>query len=177
MSSPEVFCRPFIESLELPADKIFMYSDASGKIGYRALCNTSWMWGQWPESFLEEEPSIEFLELFGLVAEVLVWIRHFANRKVRLFCDNMSVVQMVNNDSSHCHNCMILIRLLVLESLKWNTRVSAKYVDTKSNGLADSLSRMDFRRFRKLGLQIENNATDIPSEIWPVWKVWTGKTK
>ena len=67
-----------------------------------------------------------------------------------LFCDNMSAVHMVNNASAKCANCMVLIRCITLTCVKYNVRVFAKFVDTKSNGLADSLSRMEFTRFRKL---------------------------
>ena len=70
---------------------------------------------------------------------------------------------------------MILIRLLVLESLKKNARVFAKYVKLKENGLADSLSRLDIKRFRSLGPQMELESTAIPCEIWPIWKIWTGE--
>ena len=97
---PEVFCRPFIDALELPANEIFMYSDASGKLGLGAICENSWLFGRWPQEFLEHNPTIEYQELFALVAGVLQWLHRFKNKRIRLFCDNQAVASMVNNNSS-----------------------------------------------------------------------------
>ena len=169
---PSVFCRPFIDVMELDAQTIAMTSDASGKIGFGATCFDSWMFGEWPKEFLKQDPSIEFLELYALLAGVLTWLKRFKNKRIRLWCDNIAVVHMVNNNSSTCKDCMVLIRLLVFESLKQNSRVYANYIKSKDNGLSDSLSRMDFDRFHQLGPDMEKIATEPPSEIWPVWKVW-----
>ena len=175
LSTPQAFCRPFMDAAEIDAETRQMYSDASGKIGMGAICYSSRMYTAWPEDFLKEKPTIEYLELYALVAGVLRWGHRFKNRRVRLFCDNMGVVHMVNNNSAHGKNCMILIRTLVLESLKQNVRIFAKYINTKANGIPDSLSRLDLDRFRKLSPHMEDNPVQIPNEIWPVRKVWTGK--
>ena len=100
LESPTVFARPFIEFGSLNATEIDMYSDASGKIGFGAVCGTSWMYGEWPKSFLDKKPTIEYLELYGLVTGVITWICCFRNRRIVLFCDNMAVVHMVNNTSA-----------------------------------------------------------------------------
>ena len=171
INEQNVYCRPFLDVLEIPASEINMYSDASGKIGFGALCENSWMWGEWKE-FLKHDPSIEYLELFALTTGVITWIHRFANRRVVLFCDNISVVHMVNSSTSKCKNCMVLIRLLVLESMARNVRVYAKYVNTKDNGLSDSLSRMDFKRFRRLGPFMDEFCTEPPFDMWPTEKIW-----
>ena len=173
LAHPTIFCRPFVDATEVEADVIQMFSDASGKIGLGAICEKSWTFGQWPEAFLKKyEPSIEYLELYALLVGILNWLHRFRNRRIRLYCDNMAVVHMVNNNSSKCKNCMILIRLLVLESLKQNTRVFAKYIKTKENGPSDALSRMQITRFKKLCPQMDAEPTSIPQEIWPIWKIW-----
>ena len=147
---PGIFCHPFMEFTELSADDVMIYSDASRnfKKGFGAYFETQWTYGVWDEQFMEwEQPSIEFLELFGVTVAVLLWIKNFPNKRICLFCDNESAVHMINNSSSKCKQCMVLIRLNTLESLVNNVRVFAKYVNTKKNGIADSLSHLDFRRF------------------------------
>ena len=173
--TPQAFCRPFMELGDLQASEIQMYSDASGKIGFGALCGTSWTFGEWDKDFLKQEPSIEYLELFAVAVGILNWIHRFKNRNIILFCDNISAVHMINNSSAHCKNCMLLIRLIVLESLKFNVKVMAKYVNTKDNGLADSLSRLNFKHFWMLGPNMEKVPTSPPVELWPIWKVWMKK--
>ena len=124
LHSPEIFSRPFIDfNDELVADKLDMYSDVSKnpELGFGATCGSSWMFSQWSQELIRcENPSIEYLELYALVAGFLAWGYRFVNRRIILFCDNMSVVEMVNSTSSTCRNCMVLIRILVLESLLKN---------------------------------------------------------
>ena len=173
LSNREAFCRPFMEFGIIHADQINMYSDASGRLGFGALCETSWSYGAWNPKFLEQfEPSIEYLELYAVAVGILNWIDRFKNRKISLFCDNISTVCMINNASSKCKNCMVLIRLITLWSMKNNVRVFASYVNTKENGLADSLSRLDLLRFRRLGPHMEEACTSVPDDLWPVEKIW-----
>ena len=80
---------------------------------------------------------------------------------------------MINNSTSNCKNCMVLMQLLVAESMYWNVRVFAKHVGTKQNGKADALSRLDFDRFIRVGGDVMNEvATPIPEAIWPLRKIW-----
>ena len=46
------------------------------------------------------KPSIEYLELYAVTAAVLTWIHQFKNRRIILFCDNQSVVDMINLTST-----------------------------------------------------------------------------
>ena len=52
--------------------------------------------------------------------------------------------------------------------------IYVKFVRSKSNGIADSLSRLDFDRFRSLTKNLNINATpDVIAEaVWPAEKVW-----
>ena len=100
-----------------------MYSDASGCIskGAGAYCGSAWTVCRWDKNWmLEEEPSIEYLELFGVTTAVLLWIKNFKNSTIKLFCDNESVCRMINKSSSGCKNCMVLLRIIVLECLIQN---------------------------------------------------------
>ena len=147
------FSRPFMDLCITSAEDLDMYSDAtkSWKRGVGAYCKKEWVAAKWSKKFINEcDPSIEFLELYGVVTAVLLWIKDYPNRRVCLFTDNQSVKNIVNNNSSGCKSCMVLIRLMVLECLIHNVRVFAKYVPTDENGKADALSRLDLDRFRRL---------------------------
>ena len=178
LEHPAVYCKPFLDfSKDTEADTINMYSDASRnfKLGYGATCNALWMHGLWDESFMEQnEPSIAYLELFALTAGVLTWIHRYRNRRVTLFCDNQSIVSMINTNSSACKHCMILIRMLVLKCMVENVRVFIQYVPSKQNLFADLLSRNKIKCFRDLGKnKFENRPTRIPEELWLMQKVWS----
>ena len=179
LDNPAVYCRPFIDFQPYSAVEIDMYSDASRNFekGFGAYCGPHWCYGQWNLQFMQKyKPSIQYLELFGVTVAVINWIHKFKNRRIYLFCDNQSVVQMINNSSSRCKNCMVLIRLITLQGLLNNTRIFAKYVHTLKNDKADALSRLQLTRFWKAcnqnGDQMDQEMTAIPQEIWPMEKIW-----
>ena len=158
---------------------IRFYSDASAaeRLGYRCVFNSHWLFGQWEEQFINKcEPSIEYLELFALCTGVLTWAEDLTNCRVVIHCDNQAVVHMVNKLSSTCANCMYLLRILVLNCMKYNRKIFMQYVDTKSNFLADALSRLKISQFKRLA---PAGMDEFPSKIhdclWPVSKIWQKK--
>ena len=180
LDHPSVFARPFMDFSEiLTADRIFFYTDSSGSSskGMGGICFTSWMFSAWDSNFIESnKPSIQYLELYALTAGIIAWIHKFANRRVILFCDNKSVVDMLNLGTSGCRQCLVLIRLITLHCMIHNVRVFGEHVSTTKNDLADSLSRLQFTRFFKLvaekELIMDKMATPVPQLIWPMSKIW-----
>ena len=69
---------------------------------------------------------------------------------------------------------MVLIRLIVLEGLRWNVRIFARHVRTDENDIADSLRRLQWCRFKCLtkDMNMDVEPTQIPDEIWPMQKIW-----
>ena len=176
LRNPESYYKPFMDTVTINAEEIDMYSDALGnfKLGFGAYCGPSWTCGKWNTRFCEaHKPSIEYLELFAVTVAVLNWIKLFSNHRIVLFCDNEAVVHMINNSTSNCKNCMVLMRIIIAESITRNVRIFAKHVGTKQNGKADALSRLDLNRFWKLsGDTMDKYPTSIPSSIWPLSKIW-----
>ena len=178
LNSPSVYCRPFIDfSCILQAEELDWYTDASGVIGMGGYHGSSYFKQFWDPEFLEaKNPSIQYKELLAVTVSVLLWGQRYRNRRIRLFCDNDSVVRMINNSSTSCRNCMVLIRIIISKCLDWNLRVFGKHVVTDENNLADALSRGQMNRFwsdvikenRVMRLKPEK----IPEEIWPLDKIW-----
>ena len=173
---PQVFCVPFMELGQIEAEEIDMYSDASGSLlrgGFGAYCGRHWTAGIWDKKFMQaKKPSIEYLEVYALTVGVVLWIKKFSNRTVCLFCDNTSVKDMVNNTTSSCRNCMILLRIIVMQGLLHNVRFKVKYVSSEDNAKADALSRSQWKRFKTLGHDMDTIATAVPSCLWPIDKIW-----
>ena len=159
------------------AEDINMYSDASKSLkfgGLGAWCGDQWMAAPWDYDFLQiHQPSIAYLELFAVTAAVLKWIYKFKNKRICLYCDNEGAMRMINNGSSRCKNCMVLIRFITLEGLAHNIRITARYVNTKKNIMADALSRAEFKRFwRHAPETMAKLPCAVPTEIWPMSKIW-----
>ena len=178
LAHPSVFCRPFMDFKNtLEADMINFYTEASGncKFGMGGRCNQSWFMQMWETEFIEKcKPSIEYLELYADTVGILLWIKRFSNKRVILFCDNISIVQMLNKSTSSCKNCMVLIRLITPECLYRNTRVYAKYVKSEENRVADALSRGQLSRFKLLTRfdSMKEHPDVLPEAIWPMSKIW-----
>ena len=141
----EAVACPFVDlTKQIWAREINFSSDAAAgeHLGYSCICGKSWSYGRWENGFIKKQnPSIEFLELYALCMGVFMWRHRLRNMRIAVECDNEAVVHMVNNSSSSCKYCMVLIRKLVLKCLLLNTRVFARHLKGIFNVLPDRLSR------------------------------------
>ena len=172
----KVVNRPMVDlSTVVSADQISFYSDASAApgLGFGCVFDRRWIFAQWEHGFIERfKPSIAFLELFALCAGIFTWhdCNKLQNCRVIVYCDNQATVEMINNITSSCPKCMILIWMLVLNGLKFNRRGFAKYLHTKSNVLADSLSRQKIKNFKQVVPHMHEYPDKISPELWPASK-------
>ena len=173
LNNPVIYARPFLDFTEITSEEIDFCTDVSGKIGYGGFCGELYMFGRWPQRFLlHNKPSIEYLELFTLVAAVLAWISRFKNRKINIFCDNKSVGDMVNAMSASCKNCMVLIQIMLLKCLEENVHLRVEYVKSIDNDLADDLSRGKIESFKHKRKQFNVKPTKVSDLLWPIQKIW-----
>lgn len=111
----DTICRPFLDIVGLQAvAEIEFLTDASRTIGFGGFCQGSffhevWESQDWVES---HDISICWMELYALTVGIILFGHRFENQRVRLFCDNQSVVGMINNSTSSCKRCMVLIRII-----------------------------------------------------------------
>ena len=177
---PTAYARPFLDFQKTwCAQEIDLYSDATGNhsLGVGGVCRNEWFCRQWDLDFMTaHNPSIEYLELYGVTVGIMNWIHMFKNKRIILFCDNQSVVHMINNMSSRCKNCMVLIRLVVLQGMLFNVRIFAKHVAGKANRLSDLLSRQRIDLFKH---EAEQEGRDpipepvpIPEELTDMEALW-----
>ena len=135
LQHPSIYARKFMDlDPKAISTEVDFYTDASANenLGCGGICDSEWFIQQWDEKFIKiAKPSINYLELYAMTVAIINWIHKFKNQRVYIFCDNMSVVQMVNKTSSKCKNCMVLIRIIVLQALKHNVKINVKHVPGK----------------------------------------------
>ena len=174
-------CRPWLDmDKNYAASELKFFTDASARTengGMGGIYEDQWIMGQWNKDFLaDKKPSIEFLELFALCAGFLTWANRLKDKRFTVFCDNQAVVNMVNNLSSSCKNCMRLLRIIVKLSLNNKFRVFTKYVSSADNDLSDALSRNQLDWFFSIceekQIPVKKNTESLPPEIWPPEKYW-----
>ena len=170
------YSRPFSDFTELTALDIDFFTDSSAnpELGCGGVCNKQWFVMAWDSVFvINNRPSINYLELYAVTIAVMLWIHQFANMKIALFCDNMSVVNMINNSTSSCKNCMVLIRMIVLQGLLHNVKITARHVPGKFNKFADHISRMRIDRFKEISNGKYNDLpVSVPDNLKNMSKLW-----
>ena len=178
LEHPSVYARKFIDlSLSCTPEDIDFFTDASANanLGCGGISDKDWYIMQWNEKFIKaNKPSINYLELYAVTVGIMSWIYKYKDRRVNIFCGNMSVVNMINSASSKCKNCMLLIRLITIKCLTHNVKVSAKHVPGKFNTYSDHLSRLRYKQFWQLAKKenraFANKCTPIPEEISDIGK-------
>ena len=105
--------RPYVDfTSSIKAEELQFFSDAllNGSLGFGARFDCEWTYTQWPHDFITVcKPSIDYVKLYALVLAAYVWSHKLSNRRVIVFCDDKSVMYMVNDSASNCANCMILL--------------------------------------------------------------------
>ena len=120
------------------------------------------------------DPSIELVKLYGLAVTVHIWVNKLRNTRALVYCDNESVVHMINNSASSCEKCMILIHGIVLKGLLYNFGVFTRHLRSEQNVIADCSSHLQFDKFKILARKHHLRAVPepLPEELWPITKLW-----
>lgn len=172
--------RPFVDFDMTVIQATSLTSDAAKAplLGY-ATCYQNeqnhtlyYCFSRWEQDLISDwDPSVQFMELYALTLGVLLFSAFFKNTKAEIFCDNQAVVHMVNNTSSSCKHCMILIRLITLAGLENNIQYVACYIPSEDNTLSDLLSRQKFFQFvRAAPANLKLRRLQVPREMLPVSK-------
>ena len=151
--------------------KLNLYTDASGAIGFGALFGREWCYGKWPENWFKY--NIAVLEFYPIVLSLCLWGHRMRNQCVLFFTDNQSLVSVINKQTSKDAERMSFIRTMVLVCLQNNILFKAKHVVGRRNVLADRLSRFQVDQFLQLALvHMHRFPTSIPSHLLPAnWQL------
>ena len=178
LSHPTVYCRPFTDFTdEVTAYQVNFFTDASGGIGFGALCYSHWMSQKWDkELVIAKQLDIECLELYALVAAAEAWLHNFRNKRIVVFCNNQNVCRAVNHTTTSCMKCMVLVRKLIFKAITENVDIFAQYIKSKDNKYADMLSRDKIVTFKreaeKNNITLDKHSTPVPELLWPMSKLW-----
>ena len=142
------------------AEDIQLFTDASGKIGFGALCGSAWFNGLWQGWWLDQ--NITLKELYPIVLAIETWGFSIMNKRLHIRTDNQALVPVINNQTSKEPLVMNLVRRMVLHCLKCNIIITASHIPGVQNTIADRLSRFQMKDFRELAPWADNLATRIP---------------
>ena len=178
LNNVNAVCRPMIDlqSSEETSHTLNFYTDASlnSRLGFGCYFFPAWTFCNWEPGWIHQaRPSVAFVELYALCVGIFAWESRLQNMRITVFCDNKSVRDMVNANSSKCKHCVYLLRLLTVNNLRFNRRVFVRYVETKKNFFADSLSRLKINLFLSKAKEgLDASPTSLPPSLWPLSKIW-----
>jgi Reverse transcriptase (RNA-dependent DNA polymerase) len=99
---------------------------------------------------------INWKEMYAILYAFLLWHSHWENGELLVHCDNQAVVDAINKRSIRGPTITPLQTLLLIAAL-FNTTISAVWIPTASNSIADALSRHDFKRLANMGIQYNHH--------------------
>ncbi len=157
--------KSFLDLTETTAEEVQLFTDASGSnnLGFGCYLDVVWIAKQWPSNFVTAHTSTCFLELFAVTVAIVKWAHLFTNKRILLHCDNQATVAVVNAGTSRCTKCLQLLKAIAFTSMTLNVRFRAKYIHTKDNGIADSLSCLQFQQFFQLAPEAQRLPAQPPA--------------
>ena len=81
--------------------------------------------------------------------------------------DNAALVDIINKQTSKHKIVMILIRDMVLTTLKFNIFFTARHLPGKLNERADLISRFQIERFKAISPGMDEFPTAVPENLQP----------
>lgn len=153
-------------------DTLQLFTDSAGGSlgGFGIYFKGHWAQGIWPKHWVDEglTRDMTLLELFPVVAALVTWSSNFQNKKVLFHIDNQAVVHVIQSQTCRSERVMNLVRHMVLVMLSNNITVTAKYIPSCKNVIADSLSRSQWFRFRQVAPEADWLPTKIPLHLWNI---------
>ena len=98
----------------------------------------------------DQELSMAFRELYPIVIAAMLWGNLWATKRIKFYCDNLGTVQIIRKGRSKASNIMKLMRQLTWCSVKNNFCIYIEHVPGVDNTTAESLSRFQNSKFKKL---------------------------
>ena len=156
----------FLEDTWLSSSKLNLFTDASGALGFGALFGSHWCYGKWPSSW--QYQNIAILEFYPIVLSLYLWGAAMSNQCILIFTNNEALVHVINRQTCKDKSLMAFVRKLVSICLHYNILFKAKHIPGVRNEMADALSRLQVRTFRRLAPpHMDSLPTEIPQYLQP----------
>ena len=88
--------------------------------------------------------NIAHLEILNIVVALKIWAQQWANKRIKLHCDNMAVVEVLRNGRARDNILGLMARNIWLICAMFNIHIIMLHIPGMNNVLADLLSRWQF---------------------------------
>ena len=143
------------------AADINLCTDTAGSLGFGAYFQRAWIMGKWSHN--QQGRSIQWKELFAIVAAAATWGPTWQRRKIRVYCDNLAIVQVWLAKNPKDKQVAALCRTLFFIAAENHFNISIHHLPGINNPIADALSRQQVQRFKRLAPEADASPTPTPA--------------
>ena len=138
-------------------------SDASGSWGCGAIWNQRWFQCRWSDNWANT--NIACKEFVPIILGLELWGQALATKHVRIQCDNLAVVAILN--SRKCKDSLLahLLRCCHFVCAIYDITDSVEHIEGRLNVAADALSRNNLDLFFLSAPQADPHPSVISEEI------------
>ena len=140
-----------------------MLNPDASNIGFGATYGTQWLQGAWNHNDLAL--SIDYRELYAIVAAAFTWGHNWKGQRIVFITDNKPITQVWDKGTSPSIPIMALIRPLYLFAACTGFSLSFKHIFGVDNVAADALSRFQMHRFRSAMPDADLIPTPVPRNV------------
>lgn len=94
-----------------------------------------------PKFVADKRYSINILEILSVIICMKLWGFSFKGKRIQVYCDNSAVCSVINSGKAKCVMLQDCLRELAFLSAIYECQIRTVHLDTKSNRIADHLSR------------------------------------
>lgn len=150
----------FLDDEETAANQLQFFTDAT-PVGFGGYYNGKWFCGKFDYDMIPGDckASMALFELYPIVMAVALWGKYWHRKRIIVNCDNVATTEIINHRRSKIPFIMKFVRKLVWLQLRYNCVIRARFLPTHLNTLADSISRFQINKFRRLAPQADKHPT------------------
>ena len=111
--------------------------------GCGGICGAEYFHASYPQVIVDQDLPIHALEMLAVLVAVRFWGKTCAGGKIQIYCDNESVVQVLNSSKTKDKFMGSCLREIWLEVSKCGFELRAVHLSGEENRVADWLSRWD----------------------------------
>ena len=99
---------------------------------------------------------------------VTIWGSELCNKQILIYCDNETVVTVINSGKCKNNRIMDVVRGIFFVCARNNISLFAEHVRGVENEMADALSRLQEERFARLHPTARKTSTPVPRSAWTI---------
>ena len=144
-----------------------LHTDAASGKGYVGYYRTDWFQGRWEphQQIGQEGTNIDGQELFAIVVACSIWGPSWSCKMVIFNCDNQTVLDIIHPKRSHSARIMVLVRHIILLTLRHNFYFKAKHIPGSKHAISDPILRFLMTKFRRLATWADKEPQEIPQHL------------